>query len=232
MKAHKLKIIGLVCLLLVLFVLPADARRIKESETTSAIQWSQELFLKELQEVATRLKTTSSYAFLNDSEGKKVYAAFRYHRREWGYMSWADVLKAVGLEAVRGVSYMSIRWTNESFLHKLKEVATRLETTSSRAFQDDSEGSNTYRAFERYRHEWGYASWADAVRAVGLEPVFSWTREVFIDKFKEVATRLNTTSSSAFQDDSEGQKLYAAFYDHRYEWGYESWGDAVKAAGF
>jgi hypothetical protein len=200
-----------------------EAAGLKPVTPGGQIRWTKELFLEKLRDVAARLETTSSSAFQDDSEGKKVWATFQNH--SW-HDSWRDAVIAAGLEPIQ------IRWTKELFLEKLRDVAARLETTSSSAFgDDDPEGKSVYVAFKSHK-EWGYDDWASAVKAAGLEPTnFRWTKELFLQKLRDVAIRLGTTSSEAFNNDSEGSRVYRAFRTHKVEWRYENWREAVRAAG-
>ena len=198
--------------------------------------WSKESFLEALAKVAARLGTTSTAVFLKDPEGRMVYHVFYNNKEKWGFRSWAEAVEAAGLEhdVKRG---FSPKWTKEVFLEKLREIAQRLGTTSTSAFLEDPEGRKIYCAFHNYKEKWGFESWAEAVEAAGLKHdvkrSFSpgWTKEVFLEKLREIAQRLGTTSTSAFLEDPEGRKVYSVFQYHKQEWGFESWTEAVEAAG-
>ncbi len=201
-------------------------RRVRGGSTASQYHWTKELFLTKIQEIAARLGTTSIAAFRADPDGVRVYSAFYTNKAKWGYGSWSDAVEAAGLEPV-------FRWTNEAFLTKLREIVTRLGTASTQEIQNDSEGSKLCQAFHAHKSEWGYNSWSEAVETAGLDPVgvFRWTKELFLAQIRSTAARLETTSSLSFQNDSEGGKIYWAFDHNKTEWGYESWSDAVRAAG-
>lgn len=197
-------------------------------EANERIKWTKEKFIEELKETEKDLGTASSRQFLNHEKGRKVYGAFTRHKEKWGYDSWKEAVKSAGFEPI-----YKTNWTKELFKKKLKQVADRLGTTSMSEFQKDEEGKKICGAFGKHKTKWGYESWRKAVKSVELEPIktTNWTKEVFKKRVKEVAKRLESSSTRDFQNDKEGIKVYGAFDNHKEEWGYSSWREAVKSVG-
>lgn len=124
------------------------------------------------------------------------------------------------------------RWTRELFLKELKAIAGELGTTSTAAFRKDKRGWNLYFAFIRHKEEWGFKNWAEALNAAGLEPVSTrWSKEAFLEELRKVAARLGTTSTTTFQRDRIGRRVYHAFIRHKEEWEFKNWREAVETAG-
>ncbi len=63
-----------------------------------------------------------------------------------------------------------IRWTKENFLWMLKEACTELNTVSNEVIGNHPLYGRLSQVFTRYRAEWGYETWKEAISDIGLSP--------------------------------------------------------------
>ncbi|MDD5575168.1 MAG: hypothetical protein PHH75_08350, partial [Candidatus Omnitrophica bacterium] len=137
---------------------------------------------------------------------------------------------SVRLEEIEQISSPSgTRWVKEKAEGLLAEAFKELGPSSEK-IQNDPRYGRVYRAVVKHRQEWwGCKDWQGVAEKFGYQAYQrSYDKTSFLSALARIMTDLRGHSSTVIEKKYSG--LYSAFLKNKDAWGFEKWGDAVRAA--
>ncbi len=121
-------------------------------------------------------------------------------------------------------------WTGPGGKRKfLRELGETIDEEGTSSYETIGKARPDVRgAFERHRREWGIKNWKDAVVKTGRTHTVKWklTKKECLKELKAESLKAKSTASCAMP-----KWVLRYFFNHKREWGFKGWKDAVNACG-